>query len=259
MGLRPFLLAAALGAALTAGAARADDAAAPPSHSPSDPWETFNRSTFWFNDQILDRYVIGPAANVWTVITPRTVRVHLEQFFDNLNFPGYFVNPLLQGDPLQSGVALSRFAINTTVGIGGVFDPAQHYLGLARRREDMGQTLGVWGVPPGPYLVVPVFFPATCLRDFVVFPVDQALNVGDSSVWPTVFSIYGETAVRDINRRALAADALASARQAALDWYSAARDGYLQRRATDIRNGEEAAPAEAPTDLYDLPEDPNSP
>jgi phospholipid-binding lipoprotein MlaA len=224
-----------------------------PADAATDPWQGFNRAMFWVNNDVLDGWIYGPLAHGWIYITPLTVRTHVEQFFDNLNFPGYFIQPLLQGDPKQSGVALGRFAINTTVGVAGIFDPANHYLGLKRRPEDMGQTFGVWGIPPGPFLVLPLIAPATTLRDFVGFPVDCVLNVGDSYCWPWL-APYGETMLRDVNRRALADANLNAARDAAVDFYSSARDFYLQRRALEIRNGAEQ-PTEGPSDdLYELDE-----
>jgi phospholipid-binding lipoprotein MlaA len=229
-----------------------------PADAGSDPWQGFNRAMFWFNNDLIDRFLYGPAAHGWSFITPQSVRVHLEQFFDNLNFPGYFVQPLLQGDPKQSGVALGRFAINTTVGIAGIFDPAHHYLGLARRPEDMGQTFGVWGIPPGPYLVLPLIAPRTTVRDFVGWPVDCVLNVGDSLCWPWL-APYGETVVRDVNRRALADANLKAARDAAVDWYAAARDFYLQSRELQIRN-DNGHPDEGPSDeLYEIDDSENLP
>ncbi|HTO07917.1 MAG TPA: VacJ family lipoprotein [Myxococcota bacterium] len=214
-----------------------------------DPFQPFNRAMFWVNNDVLDAYIYGPLAHGWMFITPLTVRIHLEQFVDNLNSPGYVVYPLLQLDPKQSGIALARFGINTTVGIAGIFDPADHYLHLRARREDMGQTLGVWGMTPGPYLVLPVLAPRSCARDLVGMPFDWLLNVGDGYFWP-LFAPYGETMLRDINRRALVDADLKAARDAAVDWYSSARDLYFQARERDIRNG--AEPVEKPdNDLYE--------
>jgi phospholipid-binding lipoprotein MlaA len=213
--------------------------------APYDPFQPFNRAMFWFNSDVLDAYVYGPLAHGWMFITPLTVRTHLEQFVDNLNAPGYVIYPLIQGDPKQSGVALARFGINTTAGVAGIFDPADYYLHLHARREDMGQTLGVWGMTPGPYIVLPVVAPRSCARDLVGMPFDWLLNVGDGYFWP-LFAPYGETMLRDINRRALVDADLKAARDAAVDWYVSARDLYFAARERDIRNG--APPAEKPND-----------
>ena len=225
--------------------------------TPGDPFQPFNRAMFWFNSDLADEYFYGPLAHGWMFITPLTVRIHIEQFVDNLNSPGYVLFPLLQGDPKQSAVALARFGINTTVGIGGIFDPADHYLKLRQRREDMGQTLGVWGVPPGPYIVLPILAPRSCARDLVATPIDWVFLVGDGYLWPW-WAPYGETFVRDINRRALVDADLKAAREASVDWYSSARDLYLQARARDIRNG--AEPEETPgDDLYEIEDGENLP
>ena len=122
----------------------------------------------------------------------------------------------------------------------------------------MGQTFGVWGIPPGPFLVVPLIAPTTTVRDFIGFPVDCVLNVGDSYCWPWL-APYGETLVRDVNRRALADPNLNAARDAAVDFYSSARDFYLQRRAW-ISGTTKANRWKVPSDdLYELDEGENLP
>jgi phospholipid-binding lipoprotein MlaA len=217
-----------------------------------DPWKPWNHAMFTVNDK-LDMYLIGPVAHGWTFVTPETVRVHIEQFFDNLNFPGYFVQPLLQGDPKQSGVALARFGVNTTVGLAGFFDPAHHWLGLARRPEDTGQTFGVWGAGPGPFLVLPVVLPVSDVRDASGYPFDAVLNVGDSPLitW-VVPQLWPATLLRTINRRALADRDLRELRAASFDWYTAARDGYLQRRAALILNDRDDGKETPRDDLYEI-------
>jgi phospholipid-binding lipoprotein MlaA len=227
----------------------------------SDPWQGFNRAIFYFNNDLFDGYLLGPVARAWMFVSPETVRRHIEQAFDNLNAPGYVIQPLLQGDPKQSGIALSRFLINSTVGVAGIFDPAHHFLGLARRPEDFGQTLGVWGVGPGPYLVIPIILPRTCLRDALAYPVDWALNVGDGGIWTIWAPWYAGIAAssaRYTNRRALIDADLEEGRAAAVDWYIASRDAYLQGRARDVRNG--AEPVEKPNDdLYEIDDSENLP
>jgi phospholipid-binding lipoprotein MlaA len=236
------LAACALAACASAPPAEADLAE---EHNP-DPWQPFNRPMFAITDAF-DRWLLGPVALGWDFVMPRTVMVHVDQFFDNLNFPGYFLQPLLQGDPRQSGVAFARFGINTTVGLAGFFDPASHWLDLERRPEDMGQTFGVWGAGPGPYLSLPVVLPSSDARDALGYPFDAVLNVGDSPLipwWPV-------TLVRTVNRRALVERDLREAREAAFDWYSAVRDAYLQRRVVLIRNDTEAEEGSS-DDLYEI-------
>lgn len=217
-----------------------------------DPWQPFNHAMFTVNDE-LDRWLIGPVAHGWIFVTPETVRIHLEQFFDNLNFPGYFVQPLLQGDPRQASVAFARFGVNSTVGLAGFFDPAHHWLGLARRPEDTGQTFGVWGAGPGPFLVLPFILPVSDVRDAGGFPFDAVLNVGDSPVISYVVPpLWPVTLLRTINRRALADADLRELRAASLDWYAAARDGYLQRRAVLIRNDLDDGKEAPSDDLYEI-------
>jgi phospholipid-binding lipoprotein MlaA len=233
----------------------AADATAAAAETPNpDPWRPFNHAMFSVNDSI-DRWLLGPVAHGWIFITPETVRVHLEQFFDNLNFPGYFVQPLLQGDPKQSGVALARFGVNTTVGLAGFFDPANHWLGLQRRPEDTGQTFGVWGSGPGPYLVLPVLLPASDVRDASGYPFDAVLNVGDSPLisW-VVPALWPATLLRTINRRALVDQDLRELRAGSFDWYAAVRDGYLQRREVLIRNDLDDGKEAPNDDLYELDE-----
>jgi phospholipid-binding lipoprotein MlaA len=248
---RKLLLAALAGAVL--GCASPQGPAASVAEAPNpDPWRPFNRAMFSVNDA-LDRWLIGPVAQGWIFVTPETVRVHLDQFFDNLNFPGYFVQPLLQGDPKQSGVALARFGMNTTVGLAGFFDPANHWLGLQRRPEDTGQTFGVWGSGPGPYLVLPVLLPASDVRDASGYPFDAVLNIGDSPLISYVVPpLWPATLLRTINRRALADEDLRELRAGSFDWYSAVRDAYLQRREVLIRNDGDEVQETPSDDLYEI-------
>src|SRR5512140_45443 len=135
-----------------------------------DPLEGMNRAVFWFNDQV-DDYVIEPAAKGWDKIAPDRVKKSLSNFFQNLRFPIIAGNNLLQGKPIQSASDVGRFVVNTTVGVLGFFDPASDW-GLAPHNEDFGQTLGYWGVPPGPYLVLPFVGPSNP-RDAVGLAADS--------------------------------------------------------------------------------------
>ena len=129
---------------------------------------------FWFNDKV-DVYVLAPVASGWEKVSPRCVRTSVSHFFGNLRFPIVAVNDLLQGKVKDSASDVGRFAVNTTVGVLGFFDPALHW-GRIEHQEDFGQTLGVWGVPPGPYLVLPLLGPSDP-RDAAGFAVDYALAV----------------------------------------------------------------------------------
>ncbi len=223
---------------------------APLAESDVDPWQRGNRRVFAFNEGA-DRFIVAPLARGWTAITPETLRVHLGQFFVNLAFPRWFVNDLLQGDVPQAGRDLGRFVVNTTVGIGGVFDPASR-IGLTTRNEDFGQTLGVWGLEPGNYVVLPVFGPSS-VRDTAAFPLDLALNVGNVTYFLDVF--VPVTPIQLVNQRALVAEDLEAARAAALDFYAFARNAYLQSRAAAVRNEAEAPAEPVGDDLYEVIED----
>lgn len=127
-----------------------------------DPWEKFNRSMYNFNAGF-DRYVFLPVVSGYETITPDIAQQGVTNFFSNLGEVSNFVNNVLQGEVKDSGVTLGRFALNTTVGVLGLWDPATK-LGIYQRKEDFGQTLGRWGVGDGPYLVLPILGPST-LRD----------------------------------------------------------------------------------------------
>ncbi len=213
-----------------------------------DPWQRGNRRVFGFNEG-LDRLVLAPVARGWTAITPETARVHLGQLFDNLAFPRLFVNSLLQAEPYQAGVEFWRFVLNSTVGVAGLFDPASE-IGLVRRDEDFSQTLGVWGVDSGRYVVLPFLGPST-LRDTAALPLDLALN---GSVLIPFPGSAAAGAVRAVNTRALVAKDLDAARETALDFYAFARNAYLQLRRAQVSN-ESAAPAVQDDDLYEVPPD----
>jgi phospholipid-binding lipoprotein MlaA len=244
--------AAALAALLLLACASTRDPGIAEPHNP-DPWHPFNRPMFAVTDAF-DRWLLGPVATGWDWLLPHTVLVHVDQFFDNLNFPGYFVQPLLQGDPRQSGVALARFGVNTTVGLAGFFDPASHWLGLERRPEDMGQTFGVWGAGPGPYLSLPIVLPSSDVRDAAGYPVDAVLNLGDSPAVAWVVPWWWPAGVvRTINDRALVVKDIREAREASFDWYSAVRDAFLQRRGALIRNST-ATEQGVGDDLYEIDE-----
>ena len=159
------LLAVALTACATAPAAGSTDLA--------DPYEGFNRKMFAFNNG-LDKYALDPAATAYKTVTPEFARDRVGDFLSNLTGPVVFANDVLQGEAKRAGTTFARFGINSTIGILGLFDPATE-IGLERHREDFGQTLAVWGVESGPYIVMPVLGPTTP-RDLVGFGVDRAMD-----------------------------------------------------------------------------------
>jgi len=140
----------------------ANDSAAEDRDTSRDPLEGFNRAMYTFNDKF-DRYLLKPVAKGYHAITPTPVRKSISNFFGNLHDPGIMLNNLLQGKPGQAASDLGRFLVNSTVGIAGLFDVATK-MGLQKHNEDFGQTLAVWGVGDGPYLVLPFFGPSN-LRD----------------------------------------------------------------------------------------------
>jgi phospholipid-binding lipoprotein MlaA len=222
---------AVIAAALTAGVSCAHIDGDP---DPSDPWERMNRGTFRFNEG-LDRWVVEPVAKGMDFVLPDPVERSIRKFFDNSMIPIHFGNALLQFKPVSAVEELARFVVNTTIGIAGFFDPATHF-GLEAHREDFGQTLGYWGVPPGPYLVLPVFGPSNP-RDTVGLAADTF-----STVYPWFMPIYASFSIgvgQRLNWRSLALDQIAAEREAALDYYVAVRNAYMSYRENQIRDQEE--------------------
>jgi phospholipid-binding lipoprotein MlaA len=242
------LLPVALGAAFWLGSLCASPAAAAegPSH---DPLEPMNRAVFWFNNQ-LDDYVFVPVATGWTKITPARLRKSVSNFFENLRFPIVAGNNLLQAKFLRAGSDVGRFAVNTTVGFLGFFDPASGW-GLERHNEDFGQTLGYWGVPPGPYLVLPFFGPSDP-RDTVGLAADSF-----STVYPYFVAFeytFGANGLNVINSRAMVLTEVKEFKAAAFDYYVATRNAYLQRRDALVHD-RSGVSAEQQEDLYTIEND----
>jgi len=217
-------------------AARADDP-----NAPWDPIEGFNRKMFWFNDHI-DLWVLTPVAKGWQWIAPAAVRRSVSRFFDNSQLPVVFVNDLLQGKPKAAAIDMGRFLTNTTIGLVGFLDPASVW-GLEDHDEDFGQTFAVWGVPAGPYLVVPFWGP-TNVRDGTGALIDNAW------VWftPGFYTTCGRI-VWVVNDRSLVLREIDEARRASLDFYVAVRDAYGQRRRRLIAD-ETDTKVQNETDLY---------
>jgi len=192
----------------------------------SDPWERFNEKVFEFNRQA-DRFVLKPVAKAYSFLVPEPFQVMIGNGFDNISFVPRFVNSLLQGKFGGATRELSRFLINSTAGIGGLFDAAK-YWGIEKSREDFGQTLGVWGVSPGPYLIVPFMEPMT-VRDGIGRGVDSFMNPLSYFIpflWTGVSLRLGEI----VNDRALNLELFQGFEESVVDLYSAVRHGYLRRR-----------------------------
>lgn len=206
-----------------------------------DPFERFNRASFAFNEK-LDRAVARPVARGYVRVVPRVARTGVSNFFANLEQPAVFLGDLLQGKPRPAAHDLGRFLLNSTLGFGGLFDPASS-AGLDRNDEDFGQTLGRWGVHPGPYLVVPVFGPRT-LRDGFGDVVDRFADPAyyledDGLRW----SLWG---LELLDQRARLLDA-EKVLNRAFDRYAFMRNAYLQRRAYLVSDGAiEEEPLEDP-------------
>lgn len=218
-----------------------------PGANPRDPIEPLNRGVFEFNEAV-DKAFLEPVAEAYTAVTPRLVRTGVSNFFNNLGEFWSVANNLLQAKPRQAVETWFRILVNTLIGMGGVFDVATE-MGIETHREDFGQTLGRWGVPPGPYVVVPLFGPST-VRDLAAtvadtfgYPVGQITPVRVRNV------LIGLDAI-DNRAGFLQAGKLLDA--SALDKYVFSRDVYLQKRRNDVYDG--SPPEEEDVQEPDAPE-----
>ena len=198
-----------------------------------DPWESFNDKTFYFNFNLADHYAIKPAAKVWADVLPVKLRQSLANAFYNLAMPRRFVNKVLQGRLPSAGIELTRFVLNTTVGVAGLFDPASH-LGLEKSDADTGETFAVYGVKTGPYLVLPLL-PPLDVRDAVGFAADSFMDPLSWFITP-LGADFGRAAAQRINERADNMKLYDDVEDTSLDLYAAVRNGYLQRRQKVIRD-----------------------
>ena len=207
-------------------------AAAPGDDFDEDPWEGFNEKMFWFNREILDRFLLKPVATGWDFIFPDPVQRGFHNFFDNLAVVRRVVNNTLQLKLTGAGTELARFTINSTIGVVGFFDVAKDAFGINQRDEDTGQTFGVWGMGPGPYLILP-FLPPLTVRDGVGYAFDVAMTPYTYFI-PWWGSVAG-TATNTVNERSLNLDRFERVAESTIDLYGAVRNGYLQRRAAAIK------------------------
>ena len=196
--------------------------------SQGDRLESVNRPVFDVN-QTIDEDALAPVAHAWMRICPAVVRDSISNAYWNLTFPDRFVSSVGEGSLVKAGTEVARFLINSTLGIAGFLDPAT-VAGLAKYDEDIGKMLAKWGVPPGPYIVIPIVGPST--------PRDLAGGVADLLLNPltwTGFPGMGAGVIFAINGRAQEDQEIETAKRAALDYYVFVRDAYIEKRVTNLR------------------------
>jgi phospholipid-binding lipoprotein MlaA len=198
-----------------------------------DPLEPLNRLTFRLNLHV-DRWVIDPITRAYTFAVPAPARRSIRRAFANLSSPSIFANDALQLRPVDAGVTAARFAINTTAGVGGLFDVADR-IGLEGHHADFGQTLALAGVPSGPYLMLPVIGPTTtrdgvgALVDFLFEPTTYILTPGAQLVFASIRGTGSGLSTWETQ-----SDALRALQAASLDFYAALRNAYWQNRVAEI-------------------------
>ena len=227
--------------------ARADEAVG----EEYDPWESFNSNIFEFNRQV-DRFVLKPAAKGYNFLLPDWVQLSISNFYYHIRFPPRLLNNIFQGKFKGAGIEVGRFLVNSTIGGAGLIDVAKD-MGLETPEEDMGQTLGHYGMKPGPYLVLPLLPPFT-VRDFTGYVGDVFLNPINWLVAPlievknvpsviahknrTTTSVlqFGARVEEIVNERSRNLEKYQGVEEATLDLYTAVRNAYLQKRAKAVRD-----------------------
>lgn len=224
---------------LAAGSAQAQDR-----DLEHDPWQNMNRSIFAFNEG-LDKWVLRPVAKGWDFVTPDFVQTGIANVFATERMIVVFANDLLQLKPVAASQDVARFAVNVTVGIGGLFDVATK-VGIPENAEDFGQTLGYWGVPPGPYLVLPIFGPSN--------PRDAVGLAADMSTAPWTYFVDWYITIplavfEFVNLRTIYLEDVDELREAALDYYVFQRNAFVNSRNLAVKDLE-SVEEEAEEDLY---------
>jgi len=219
-------------------------AAPPAKKDPRDPWERINRTTFSFNTKV-DHAVLRPVARGYQKVTPDFVRTGISNFVDNLNYPVVIVSDLLQARFRLLARDTGRFLMNTTLGIGGLLDPATQ-AGLEKNENDLGLTLGHWGVPKGPYFVIPFLGPSDARDGLARIPAAYYLSPQNyTNDWRIEYSIWLVSLV-DARYRLLPTDATLDS---AYDPYLFVKNAYLQRRDFLLGQGSNApSPNESEAD-----------
>ncbi len=207
----------------------------PASGAEGDPWEGFNRKMFAMNNAFDDALFV-PAAKAYRAVTHKKQRKGIRNFLANARTPVILINDLLQGEFDRAGETMGRFVINSTIGFGGMGDPAER-IGIPQHSEDFGQTLAIWGAPRGPYLVLPLFGPSS-IRDGFGAGVDVAL---DPVIWIRTDSAqyvrYSRAGMTLLSVREPLIEPLEGVREDSLDYYASIRSFYLQARKREIANG----------------------
>ncbi len=210
--------------------------AAAPKGQTYDPIEKINRATFSFND-FVDRIALKPLSQGYTAVMPKQGQIMVSNFFDNATYADTIINDFLQGKGQQGFADLGRFTVNTTLGIGGLFDPATS-VGLVEHDEDFGQTLGVWGFGPGAYVVVPVYGPHTVrsLPHLATGALTSAVFWSGFFLAPAVTIPLAVLSAADLRSRA--SNAIRFVNESALDPYVFTREAWLQHRTFLIYDGD---------------------
>ena len=208
-----------------------------------DPYEDANRSFYRFNDA-LDRHVMRPVAETYANVAPKPVRNSVTNFFDNLEYLNVILHSFLQGKLKQGFSDAVRFTVNSTVGIGGLFDVASG-MGLKEHEEDFGQTLATWGLNQGAFLNLPFFGPNTARNT----PDFASSYLANPLTYLSSIFLFPVTALNFVNTRANLLEASEFVEEASIDPYSFIREAYLQRRKYLIHDGN--PPAEGYDDIFD--------
>ncbi len=227
-------------------------AKAAPEDDVNDPLEPMNRAIFGFNEFVQDGF-LGPVAHAYNDHVPAKVRLGVGNFLTNLASPVYFVNNLLQGDITGALQVFVRFFVNSTVGMGGIADVVSDVDGKPRK-EDFGQTLGVWGFGEGFYLVLPVFGPSNPRDAVGKFLVDPYFN--PFGLWVSNTDrdnlAYSEMGLSGVDEYSSVVDELEQIQKTSVDYYAAIRSLYRQKRKSEISNGQDLDLPPIPNLSYDL-------
>lgn len=205
----------------------------------NDPYEQTNRALLKFNGKI-DKYFVIPTVGAYFILVPEGGRRGVHNFLGNLSLPTIFVNDMLQGELSRAGKSMWRLAINSTIGLGGFFDPASK-IGVSGHGEDFGQTLAVWGVEEGPYLMLPFFGPSNP-RDATGLVIDTAMDPTNQIHFKQhVWWAAGRGYFTLLDLRAQTYQTIQGIQRSSVDYYSSLRSLYRQLRNEQIRNGRKQA------------------